>query len=415
MLHQIAERFKTNQELLEDFFQRHQREAIPPIYLSCDIRHSGKKMGIIDTNLFPAGFNNLCDAYGRRTTEAFKNYFNKYYPNIDNIILLSEEHTRNRYYLENIFRLQALLSETGLNCEVAYAGVEIQGDTLDLPLNGDRTLHMEKLRIEGGKPRTSRGKADLILSNNDFSQGLPTLLEPISDTIIPHPRLGWYHRRKSDHFKILKELIIEFSRLINLDPWLLYGLFQAIQIENLSPEGDLPSLANGVAAILKDVQNKYIEFHIEDPPYVFIKNDAGTYGMGLLEVSSGEEVLQLNRRKRNKLLSTKGKSSSKNFLIQEGIPTADFYSDLPIEPVIYMVGWETIGGFFRMNTERDALTSLNTRGMIFSCLCLHKLDEPHEDNYLNCAEKENLVYLSNVMAKIAALAAAKENQKITQD
>jgi hypothetical protein len=73
-----------------------------------------------------------------------------------------------------------------------------------------------------------------------------------------------------------------------------------------------------------------------------------------------------------------------------------------------MVGFQVVGGFFRMNAQRDAFASLNARGMEFACLCLHKLDEPHEGAFLNCAEKGNLVSMASVLARIAALAAALE-------
>lgn len=415
MLHQIAETFNQKKEEVDLFFSEQSEGLIPPIYLSCDIRHSGKKVGVIDTNLFPAGFNNLCNAYSRRATAAFRKYFNRHYPTVQNIIVLSEEHTRNRYYLENILRLQELLASTGLNCRVAYCGETIQEETLELPLNDNRSLRMEKLKVEGGEPVLEGFKGDLILSNNDFSKGIPEILKPILNKIIPHPNLGWHQRRKSDHFKILKDLINDLSQRIGLDPWLLYGIYNSLSVQDLSQEQEIKSLSNKVEETLGEIQSKYKEHQITDTPYVFVKNDSGTYGMGLLDVNGPDEILNLNRRQRNKLLSNKGGRSTEAFLIQEGIPTADFYSNLPIEPVIYMIGFEPVGGFFRMNTERDALSSLNAPGMVFSCLCLHTLDEPHEDQFLNCAEKENLVSLSNVLARMASLAAAKEMMALKAD
>jgi len=130
--------------------------------------------------------------------------------------------------------------------------------------------------------------------------------------------------------------------------------------------------------------------------------------MGMAYFTSGEEVLNLNRRMRFKLTSSKGGNAVDRYMIQEGIVTADFYSGYPIEPVIYMVGSQEIGGFFRINEEKDEWSSLNTKGMAFSCLCLHKMDEPHEGPFLNCVEKANLVKTSFHIAKIAALAAARE-------
>lgn len=408
MLHTIAEVFEKKREKISDFFNRESQGLTPPLYLSCDIRNSGRKLGVIDTNLFPAGFNNLCNSYSRKTALAFKKYFEAYLPQVCKVLLLIEEHTRNRYYLENIQRLNSLLEAIGLETRIAYLGQEIQGESLDVTMADGALLHLEKLKTENGVPQVKDFVADLVVSNNDFSQGIPDTLQPILQKIVPNPALGWHRRRKSSHFSILQKVVERFSAVVDLDPWLLSCIFKAVDNIDLGKAEDLPRLVSAVEETLSKTRECYQKYSVEENPYVFVKNDAGTYGMGLIDVLQPEEILQMNRRLKNKLLSAKGGQKVDSFLVQEGIPTADFYSGLPIEPVIYMVGFDVVGGFFRMNAERDAMTSLNTRGMEFSCLCLHKLDEPHELNFLNCAEKENLVKLSTVMAKLAALAAAQE-------
>jgi glutamate--cysteine ligase len=412
MFERVGQKIIQHRARLEEFFREEAQGLIPPFYLSCDIRHSGKKIAVIDTNLFPAGFNNLCQTYSRQAISAIKLYFNKYYSTSRKIIILCEEHTRNRYYLENVHRLQTLIASAGLEVRVAYPGLEISTPTLEVPLGEDRSLQMGRIEIIQGQPTVGNFVADLVVSNNDFSQGLPASLTPIAERIIPSPVLGWHSRRKGTHFSILEELFHKVARVLEIDPWFLMGLHRSVPVKDLASPQDLKNLADAVSTVMTEVQEKYRQYDINDPPYVFIKNEAGTYGMGLWIVSDSEEVLRMNRRTRNKLQSAKGGITPEAFLVQEGIPTADFYSGLPIEPVIYMIGFEPIGGFFRMNEQRDALSSLNTPGMSFSCLCLHKLDEPHEENFLNCAEKENLVQMSMVMAKVATLAAAKEQAQL---
>ncbi|HCU23741.1 MAG TPA: glutamate--cysteine ligase [Deltaproteobacteria bacterium] len=412
MLHEIAEHFLKRREKIEAFFAEKTRDLTPPLYLSCDIRNSGRKIGVVDTNLFPAGFNNLCNSYSRATSQALRRYFQKHLPQVRRLILLVEEHTRNRFYLENVHRLLQLLGEAGLEARAAYLGQEIAESTLTIELGEGKTLQLEKLCIENGVPRLSDFNADWIVSNNDFSQAPPEALLPLLDRVSPSPRLGWHRRRKSRHFSLLQELTEEFAQVVELDPWLLHCRFAVEAALDLNEEKDIQRLAAGVGRVLEQVSDDYRRYGLEENPYVFVKNDAGTYGMGLVEVMQPEEILTMNRRTRNKLLSAKGGTKNgnrhSNFLVQEGIPTADFYSGFPIEPVIYMVGFQVVGGFFRMNAERDAFSSLNTRGMAFACLCLHKIDEPHEGDFLRCAEKQNLVSLASVMARLAALAAAQE-------
>lgn len=413
MLHTIAEKFAQNKEQIDAFLQEKSRNLPPPLYLSCDIRNSGRKLGVVDTNLFPAGFNNLCNSFSRAMVQALKNYFSHYHPKVKKILLLIEEHTRNRFYLENVSRLLTFLSQVGLEADAVYPGIELTEEKIEVILDDGRPLILEKLQVVNGIPRNSRMEADLVISNNDFSQGIPEILQPILPKILPPPALGWHRRKKSRHFELLATILVELGQRIDLDPWLLQCLFEVVEPIDLNQKEDGTRLADAADQMLKDIDSHYRRYGAEETPYVFVKNNAGTYGMGVLEVMQSEEISQMNRRTRNKLLSAKGGQKVTSFLVQEGIPTADFYSGFPIEPVIYMVGFEVVGGFFRMNPQRDAFSSLNSRGMEFSCLCLHKLDEPHEENFLNCAEKANLVSLASVMARLAALAAALEMKEVS--
>lgn len=413
MLHQISEHFLQNRERIEEFFTDRARGLKPLPYLSCDIRNSGRKIGVVDTNLFPAGFNNLCNSYSRITGYALRAYFEEQLPQVKNLILLVEEHTRNRFYLENVRRLRKLLEESGLRVELAYLGQELTEPKVEVDLGDGAVLTLHRLQIKDRTPIAGDLVGDWILSNNDFSKGLPSELEPVLEKISPSPRLGWHRRRKSRHFELLRGLTDEFARVVDVDPWLLQCDFESVPNVDLGLPEDVARLADSVDRILGRVGQRYQGYGVEESPYAFVKNDAGTYGMGLMEVMQSDEIRNMNRRDRNKLLSAKGGKKSDSFLVQEGIPTADFYSEYPIEPVIYMVGFQMVGGFFRMNAQRDAFASLNARGMEFACLCMHKLDEPHEGAFLNCAEKENLVRLATVSARLAALAAAEELKELS--
>lgn len=410
----ISKIFNEKKTIIDAFFEEKKQGLIPPIYLSCDIRNSGHKLGVIDTNLFPAGFNNLCNAYSHEASQAFSEYFSNYYPEAKRVIILSEEHTRNRYYLENLAKLRSFLIEAGLEVRIAYLGMSITEEKLEVPLEENEKLILEKLHVDHDTAYVTGFEADIILSNNDFSSGFPENLASIQNKIIPSPQLGWQQRRKSQHFNLLDEVIQEFSKKIDIDPWLLSCLHSTISDVDLSNPQSLELIAVEIDKNLNAIQKYYNTYEIQEKPYVFLKNDSGTYGMGLIDIYHPDEIRRMNRKTRNKLLSSKGGIKTNSFLIQEGIPTADHYSGLPIEPVIYMIGFKAVGGFFRMNAEKDTYTSLNARGMIFSCLCLHKIDEPHEEYFLNCAEKKNLVTLSKTMAQLAAITAAREYQLLVK-
>jgi len=400
---------------IDQWFAKEWEGLTPLPYFSCDIRHSHFKMAIVDTNVFPGGFNNLCNSYTHKTAQAIKDYFKTYYPDVKKVALLAETHTRNKFYLFNVLKIQKLVEEAGLNCRVTMSLEHFPEDPIEIKLAEKEILEIYKpIRTTQDAQRTTQetltlGKnfeANLILTNNDFSSGLPKEFESLQDQIIPHPHLGWHMRQKSEHFKILSEVIIRFAKEFEFDPWILSPMMESV--EGVSAD-KFESLAPMIDQMIADIQRKYDEYGVTESPYVFIKNDSGTYGLGLVNVMSGAELLSFNRKKRNKLFSTKGGAQSERFFIQEGLPTADTYSGFPIEPVIYGIGKESVSGFFRIHENKNPYESLNAPGASYSCLCLHKLDEPHESDFIDCKSKEELVTGSLFLAKLAGLAAGVEN------
>ncbi len=406
---EIHKRFQENETKIDRYFEAEFKKTPPLLYLSTDLRHSGFKISAVDTNLFPAGFNNLCNSFTHLATEGFRLFFDQQYPQAKKLLLYIEGHTRNRFYFENVLRLAEILRQSGREVRVANTSTDFIEDPTTVPIDGKGTLEIYQLYKEASHCQLRDGwKPDLIISNNDFSTGVPEALQNIEQSVLPSPDLGWHLRKKSEHFAHYADVAKEVAAIADIDPWLISCFFTHEADIDLALAESTERLAKSVDAILEKIRQKYEEHQIQSTPYVFVKNDSGTYGMGMAYFTSGQEILNLSRRTRSKLSSAKGGGNIDRYMIQEGIVTADFYSSYPIEPVIYMAGEQEIGGFFRINEEKDEWSSLNTKGMAFSCLCLHKMDEPHEGPFLNCVEKANLVKMSFKIAKIAALAAARE-------
>lgn len=411
-MEEIYKQLKNKQPEVEKWFEEKWKGLTPLLYLSCDIRHSGNKIAVVDTNLFPAGFNNLCNSFSRFTAETFKGYFGDYQPGVRKVLLYGEEHTRNKFYLKNLHHLQRLMESAGLETRIGTAGESLHEakTRIDLDEEGktSQSFDLYKIQRNGNRVVVDGFEPDLIVSNNDFASGVPSALLNIDQPIIPGPAMGWQSRQKIVHFRILKELLADFCGHFGLDLWQMFPETDVATEVALDNVDSLRCMARKIDAILEKTRKKHEEYGIRETPYVYVKNNRGTYGLGILLIYSGEEILSLNRRQKNKLLSSKGTTPTDSFLIQEGIPTIDTYSGYPIEPVIYMVGKTDVGGFFRFHESKNEYESLNSPGMAFSCLCLHKLDEPHEEFFLDCRQKESVVGLSRLLARIAGLAAARE-------
>ncbi len=400
MLNEISEKLAARSGDLEDWYQN-RLKAIPggepPLYSSVDIRNAGYKIGVVDTNLFPAGFNNLCETFRENGTHAFRRFFQRWHPSVQKILIVPEEHTRNLFYWKSIAALRQMLTDAGLSVQVGSASTLFPQDPFVISLEEADPVFVRKVSLKDGFLRTSDFVPDLILLNNDLSSGTPDYLQDVRQLSLPSPALGWYRRRKSDHFENYQKLIEEVGEILSLDPWRLAPLTTVETGIDLTDEICLKRLQNASDSLLSRIRQKYLQYGIGREPYLFIKNNSGTYGLGVTHITSGSQLLSLSRRLRNKLESAKGGQRISEYLLQEGIPTADAHQGKPLEPVVYLVGGETVGTFFRIHQEKNEMENLNAPGMSFTCLCFHK--KPDADL---------LFTIGSFLGKVASLAAVLE-------
>ena len=98
--------------------------------------------------------------------------------------------------------------------------------------------------------------------------------------------------------------------------------------------------------------------------------------MGIMQVRDGAELLELNKKQRNKMHVIKEGVQVHDVILQEGVPTVDTIDGKPAEPMIYLVDGVPVGGMFRVNDARDARENLNATGMRFEGMC-----DVDEDKY----------------------------------
>ena len=106
----------------EAWFQDRLAGKTLPFYSSFDIRDSSFKAACVDANLFPAGFNNICDIDQQRASSLMSDYLKAHYPSAKKILLLAEEHTKNPYYWDNIFVIKSLIERGGYEARVCSPG-----------------------------------------------------------------------------------------------------------------------------------------------------------------------------------------------------------------------------------------------------------------------------------------------------
>ena len=328
------------------------------------------------------------------------------------ILIDAEEHTRNKYYVENLKSLIRMLERDDYEVRAGLVSEDMWKDSVELEgLSGPVTAW--KVSREGDSLQVHDFVPDLIINNNDFSEGIPDFIKNISQPLDPPPELGWELRRKSHHFEILEGLMIELADILDIDPWLLHPLTVPVHEVHFGKMEGLDRIAHTIDDVIKKLKEAHKQHNVEEEPFVFVKSNYGTYGMAVTTAASGKQFLENMKKERKKMRKGKGGVEVREVIVQEGVPTADFNNDCPVEPVIYIIGGDPAGGFYRINCERTIRENLNTRGMTFSKICFHQL-ENRKPEFLDSATASDTVMMRvwGTLARVAAIAAAYEAKSL---
>jgi glutamate--cysteine ligase len=139
--------------------------------------------------------------------------------------------------------------------------------------------------------------------------------------VVPPLVAGWSTRRKSHHFHVYDRVAEDFAKLIGIDPWAVNPAFSQCGKVNFSEKEGEECLAANVEFVLGEIREKYAQYGITEQPFVIVKADAGTYGMGIMTVKSVDDVRNLNRKTRNKMSTIKDSQPVHEVIIQEGVYT----------------------------------------------------------------------------------------------
>jgi glutamate--cysteine ligase len=362
---ELERRILDGMPAIERWLRMFWTEHTPPFYGSVDLRNAGFKLAPVDMNLFPGGFNNLSEAMLPSAVQAAQAAIEHLCPDARGLLLIPERHTRNLFYLVNVARLARILRTTGLEVRIGSLSEDVRdATTIELP-DGEQ-LRLEPLVREGNRVGVAGFSPCVVLLNNDLSAGTPPILRDLDDQVLVPPlHAGWTVRRKSHHFAAYDEVAADFARLLSIDPWMINPYFARCSAVDFHAREGEECLTESVDLVLTRIRAKYREYGIEEAPFVIVKADAGTYGMGIMTVRDASEVVGLNRKQRNKMAVVKEGLQVSDVIIQEGVPTRETVQDAVAEPVVYMVDRYVVGGFYRINKERGIDENLNAPGMQF--------------------------------------------------
>lgn len=286
--------------------------------------------------------------------------------------------------------------------EVRLGALQLKEGQTKLETHSGKQLEIQALTRDGDTVLVEGFTPDMVIVNNDLTSGAPEILREAAQPVIPPVGLGWYQRRKTTHFDTYSELARQFCQPYDIDPWLISTMFHHCGNVNFKEQTGIECVALGVEKVLRQLEQKYAQYGITEKPYVFIKADSGTYGMGIMAVHAAEEVFEMNKKTRKKMQTIKEGTQNTRVIIQEGVPTVDMVEGKVAEPLLYLIAGEVVGCTYRVNEHRDAYGNLNAPGMTFA----HACEEDKETG--DGAEPNAHCPVLGLIGRLAALAAARE-------
>ena len=414
-INELEQRILDTTPAIERWFRLEWMEHTPPFYSSVDIRNAGFKLAPVDTNLFPGSWDHLTPQMMPLAVQAAMAAIEKICPEARNLLVVPEHQTGNPSYLANVLQLKQIFYQAGLNVRFGSLSPDVKEPTTVQLENGE-SLVLEPLI------RTDRrlGLKDFdpctILLNNDLSAGIPGMLEDLHEQyLLPPLHAGWTVRRKSTHFKAYEEISKRFGKLLGIDPWLINPLFAQCDDVDLAQGRGMECLTTHVDALLSRIKRKYKEYGINEKPFVMVKPDNGTSGLGVMTVHDAKELEALGRNAKTRPGASREGTPASEIIIQEGVLTNERIEGSVAEPVVYLMDRYVVGGFYRVHAERGVDENLNAPGARYEPMSFSDSGRLPQNGEKPGSSSPNRFYMYGVVARLAMLAASYELEATDPD
>ena len=404
-INELEQRLLDAMPAIERWFRLEWMEHTPPFYTSVDVRNSGFKLAPVDTNLFPDGWNNLTQPMLPLAVQAAMAAIEKICPEARNLLIIPQNQLKNTFYLSNLVQLRQVFQMAGLNVRIGSISPDVKKSTvINLP-NGD-SITLEPVVRTRGRIGVKDFDPCTILLNNDLRAGVPGILEDLHEQyLLPPLHAGWFTRRNSTHMKCFEEVAKRFGKLVGVDHWLVTPMYEKVGTIDLSSEAGLQKLTSHVDALLAKIKKKYKEYGIKEKPFVVVKDDDSSNGMGMITVRDTKDLAGL------KVTVAKGAKSTNavhDIFLQEGVLTYERVNDGVAEPVVYLMDRYVVGGFYRVHAERKMDENLNAPGSSYVPLAFAESGHLPQPGTRPGASAPNRFYMYGVIARLAMLSASYE-------
>jgi glutamate--cysteine ligase len=407
-INELEQRVLDSMPAIERWFRLEWMEHTPPFYSAVDVRNAGFKLAPVDTNLYPGGWNNLTPSMLPLAVQAAMASIEKICPEARNLLIVPENNVRSTFYLSNLVQLRRIFHMAGLNVRIGSISPDLKKSTTIELANGE-SITLEPVVRSQGRLGVKDFDPCTILLNNDLRAGVPGILEELNEQyLLPPLHAGWSTRRKSNHFKCYEEVSKRFGKLIGVDPWLINPMFDKCASVDLASDAGMDTLRGGVDALLGKIKKRYKEYGIKEKPFVVVKADDSSRGMGITTVRDAKELDALHLKIQQQSRSDPATDRVHDIILQEGVLTNERMNDAVAEPVVYLMDRYVVGGFYRVHAERGVDEALSVPGSSFVPLAFAESTHLPQPGVRPGASAPNRFYMYGVIGRLAMLAASYE-------
>jgi glutamate--cysteine ligase len=409
-INELEQRILESMPAIERWFRLEWMEHTPPFYTSVDLRNAGFKLAPVDTDLFPHGFNHLTPEMTPLAVQAAMAAIEKICPEAKNLLLVPADCSAS-FYLGHLQRLVQVFTMAGLNVRLGSWDPALKTPRrMALPDGGELLLEpllrtKRRLGLKDFDPCT-------ILLNHDLAGGVPKLLEGLHEQyLLPPLHAGWALRRKSRHFQSYEEVAKKFAKLLGMDPWLITPMTGASGHVEAEDGRGFEALKGSVDALLTKLRRKHKEYGIGEKPFVVVKAEDGSGGVGIVTLRDAADLDDAGRR----ALLFAGGHASRDVMVQEGVATHERINDAVAEPVVCLIDRYVIGGYYRVHADRRPDENLSSPGAAFVPLAFAESHQLPRPGVKPGASAPNRFYMYGVIGRLAMLAAAYELEATDPD
>ena len=246
-----------NWNAINIFLDGYQSSLPPLLYGSVDIRESSHKYAPVDMNMYPAGFNNICKFDQAQTTNQFATFFKQTKADAKTIGIFIESHTKNLFYLDHIYQLSLLITNAGYQTFLFTIDNDLfesgEQKTLNLISQSQHQVTIHLAQMINHQFFIQDQALDLIVMNNDQSKPFNINWDEIKTPIHPTPKIGWFKRKKADHFSFYEKVVSAFSAKFSVEPNLLMAQYTSVDQVNFATKDGIDKIADEFDLLQKKI------------------------------------------------------------------------------------------------------------------------------------------------------------------